>query len=208
MAASRSSSTARGVSLNECLRLMQAELGDAAPARITLHRHSAAGMLNHLIVRKSDSRSYYDPKRMVEHYLNLKPSERAEIKVKRAHRGAAEVAGLDLEQVEKAAQLQAELIAQKLLPLIQPRLDAIFKTLEQQLPLIAHAAQNLDAVRQGLMLKYDQNATLLAQRAERAEAELRASRNGDDPIQRSLMKLSISISQLRDDVAALANPGG
>lgn len=57
-----------GISLNEVHRRLVRDYQDRAPARITLHRHSASGALDHLVVRTTGARRYYNTARILAYY--------------------------------------------------------------------------------------------------------------------------------------------
>jgi hypothetical protein len=68
------SATIRAVSLNQIAEEMKLVLGDRAPARITLHRHSEAGLLRHLAIRPKGNakRLLYNADAVIAHYGTLK----------------------------------------------------------------------------------------------------------------------------------------
>lgn len=64
--------TIRAVSLNQIAEELRHALGDRAPARITLHRHSEAGLLRHMAIRPKGKakRLLYNADAVIAHYTS------------------------------------------------------------------------------------------------------------------------------------------
>lgn len=194
--ASRATASAQGVSLNECARILKETLGEAAPARITLHRHSARGDLKSLIVRRSKSRPLYDAAGMVEHYRKQIPSQAAEPKAADPDLGL-----LDRHTVEELS----ERLVRQATQAVERQLQQALGPIQESLNALAREVSQLPAVKQSLMLKYDAVTTMQQQRLERAEADLKDARFGSSNIEQKIMRMSIDLSKISDAVTRLAS---
>lgn len=185
-----------GSSLNEVAKLLKDALGDAAPARITLHRHSANGDLDAFVVRRSSSRRYFDATRMIEHYRGREPVQQKPV--------SAPVQKMD----EDLARQLAEEMVRQALPLIEQRIAKALDPLSTLMTNVARQIGELVAVRQSLMLKYDAAASLGQQRLERAESDLKTARAGGTTVEQQVSKIAIEISRVRDALSLLTQRQG
>jgi hypothetical protein len=195
------STPVKGVSLNEGERILKQHLGLIAPSRITLHRHSASGYLDHLVVRQSTNtkvkRTYYDPEQLVSYYKGRAPAPES-ISAKSAPAAPAPSAEVTLNPDQ--FNTMATDFAEAAMPLIEQRIAAALAPFSTVLTDISRQVAELAGVRQSLMLKYDSVATLNQQKLDRAEAEVRALKAGGGAAEQQLSKISIDISRLRDAV--------
>lgn len=187
---------AQGSSLNEVSKLLKDALGKAAPARITLHRHSQSGELDQFVVRHSNSRKYFDATRLADHYRAREPVP---------HKPAP--AAVQKMDEDLAKQLAEEMVRQAL-PLIEQRIAEALDPLSALMTNVSRQLGDLVAVRQSLMLKYDAAASLGQQRLERAEADLKTARAGGTTVEQQVSKIAIEMSRVRDALNLLAQRQG
>ena len=182
-----------GSSLNEAAKALKDVLGDSAPARITLHRHSASGVLDAYVVRQSGTRRYYDASRLIDHYRK-----------DRADSTRAASAGRD--RVDSAR--IAEEVARMAMPLIEQRITEAIAPTRLILEKLSSQVGDLIAVRQSLMLKYDAVSELTQQKLRRAEEDLTRVQKTDSHVEMKLSKIAIELSRVNDTLAQLANREG
>lgn len=185
-----------GSSLNQAAKALQAALGENAPARITLHRHSASGALDAYVVRQSGSRRYYDASKLVDHYR----AQRAELPQAQPQTSAI--------QTSAAIERSAEELIQLALPLIERRIAEALAPTEAILAKLSGQIGDLATVRQTLMLKYDAVGELNLQKLRRAEEDLVKARKDDAQAAMTLSKIAIEVSRIRDALAQLTNRQG
>jgi hypothetical protein len=197
--------TRAGVSLNEAANLLKQALGDAAPARITLHRHSAAGALSSMVLSRTKSRSYYNINALITHY---RPAER--VPLPSAGGGTHPVQ--DPIQTERHATTQstpmlnteetAQALAQLVTPLIEKQIAHALQPLSELLRKIEGGLNDLASTRNMLMLKYDAAATLTNQRLDAAKAEV-ARLKGTADTDQQIYRIRQDISRLVDAIARI-----
>lgn len=194
-------STNAGVSLNEAATLLKQALGDAAPARITLHRHSASGALSRMIVRRTKARSYYNINALISHYspVGKPPSAQATAATgpTKAPPAPAQSAPLLLNTQETA-----QALVQQVAPLIEKQIAQALQPIAEMLRRIDGGLNDLAGTRTMLMMKYDAAATLTNQKLEAARAEV-ARLKGSTDLDQQIHRIRLDVSRLVDAVSRL-----
>lgn len=202
-----------GVSLNEASEFLTKHLGEKAPARITLHRHSAAGLLDKMVVRRSNARKYYSAEALLAHYRGFESSvpKSAPRYGPSQERGEAAQAAPSQNQVPAPVprplvrtEEVASTLMQHLTPLIEKQVALALAPIAETLRRVDRGLNDLASTRTSLMLKYDAEATTNLQRLEEAKAEIRRLKGSTDTDQQ-LHRIRLDLSRLMDAVGRLQN---
>jgi hypothetical protein len=167
------------ISLTECALRLRAELGDAAPALVTLKRWSAAG---HLDTAKHLARHASRARYQFPIVLQIAKSKRDTRQEPPAATSADAGEGRELGRgVDPDALVSLEAMIDRSVraavdaarpPSTQEAIDgAVSRALDQVLAKMAAPLANLEAARRMLMSKYDAEANLLRQRIEELQLE-------------------------------------
>jgi len=192
--------TKAGVSLNEAAILLKQALGETAPARITLHRHSASGALSRMIVRQTKSRSYYNVNALIAHYqpTGKPPSSSPPQEEKGPAQAPPPAQSAPLINSQEAANALALQVA----PLIEKQVAQALHPIAEVLRRIDGGLNDLAKTRTMLMMKYDAAATLTDQRLEAARVEI-ARLKGSSDLDQQIHRIRLDMSRLVDAVARL-----
>lgn len=202
-----------GASLNEAATRLKNILGDAAPSRITLHRHSAAGDLSAAVVRRSKSRAYYDIETLAEHY---RPRGLASPGKQESMPTAAQAQpyshALPTKPAPQAtapapaplidAKVFAQALVKEVAPLIDQQVASSLKPIAALMARLDGGLSDLAATRTTLMLKYDAVAALSDQRLEAAKSEL-ARLKASETIDVQISRMRIDLSRMVEAIARL-----
>lgn len=184
----------RGASLNEAAERLKEILGDFAPSRITLHRHSAAGDLGAAVIRRSKSRAYYDIETLAEHY-RPRGAQESKPPVRRSPPPPPQILPAQPPPIIDPHAL-AQALIKEAAPLIDRQVALALQPLSDLMTRLDRGLSDLAATRSTLMIKYDAAATLSGQRLESAQAELARLKTTES--------IDIQIGRVRIDLSRLA----
>ena len=163
--------------MNEASRALKVALGKRAPSRITLHRHSQAGSLRHLVCRSSGKRHYYDLNGLVAYYRQARPEGTAP-----THQPSPHATGVSRSEI--ASYIEAS-VQRAMAPVVD------------MLTRVDRGLADLAATRSQLMMKYDAENSNLGQRLAAAKQDIDRLR-GESSSEQAIMRMRLDISRLID----------
>jgi hypothetical protein len=193
------------ISLSECHRRLIAEMGDQAPAAITLKRWKRDGRLEKAIVRSTErGAGGYGAEKSGGRTARFRFAEvlkiargaslatRPQIKAVRRAASVSSADGLSSEVVAQLGKTFSDQVGAQVSAALKAWAPSASEAGEGHRALLA-AATNLEATRRQLMIKYDAEITALKERVAQLVTQVR----GVDAIPLELGKLNLRLGELK-----------
>lgn len=190
--------------LTDCHRLLVRELGEEAPALVTMKRHAASGLLNRAVAQAAEGRrTTYLYRAVLEIYAAQALATRtattnAATRAPGPKASAPQAAGAGAAPAPDLSQLEPMLRR-----IVAESLNQALAPLRTQVERAADQAAGLAAVRTSLMLKYDSAHAAAVNQAEMAQTQLRDARRGVD-LEASLRQVQSNVARLAQEVQRLS----